>query len=496
MSARLSLACWPAPLGSDVAERLAGFMRAWAVDLLFCRRGNEGGELPSLPSSMRVLARWEDFQVIRRSDACSETRKAICQERGLDLPSCRIRFDGAPFTPDGPPTVLLAMDGRRKEADPREHLMDMLERHDLVDSFPELELRLDPRIAGASLIASLPLSKDGPLPPALLFVLPRLGRDSGAVLVETRAELLRGQARPAKEDGLVLRLGRTESEPQDQEGTVRFDSTDPGLRPPGRRFHEVRLRLDPERRPSAVELRNTFKRAQGFLRPGGRLHVEGRASDADAVARALERSGAIAFEWIRDLEGEVFRAHRPADWPRPIRPLRWIDDEAVFERLCLDLAEEELLGLDVETAPWFTPGALSTIQLSTPRENFVIDALALKSFQALRPVLERARPVKVIHFAAFEQAVFRALGLKLDGVLDTWAASRALHPRKLQGGHGLAAVCQRELGRNLDKACQVADWCLRPLPPDQLDYAAIDSEVLVDLWSVFGPRFPSSARFR
>ena len=42
----------------------------------------------------------------------------------------------------------------------------------------------------------------------------------------------------------------------------------------------------------------------------------------------------------------------------------------------------------------------------------------------------------------------------------------------------------------MDKRLQTSDWTQRPLSPGQLDYAAVDAEVLLDLYHVFKPPKP------
>ena len=70
-------------------------------------------------------------------------------------------------------------------------------------------------------------------------------------------------------------------------------------------------------------------------------------------------------------------------------------------------------------------------------------------------------------------------------MVDTLAVSRERRGRKLAGGHGLKAVCDRELGVKLDKTWQTSDWTRRPLEAGQLAYAAIDAEVLLRLHEHF-----------
>ena len=69
------------------------------------------------------------------------------------------------------------------------------------------------------------------------------------------------------------------------------------------------------------------------------------------------------------------------------------------------------------------------------------------------------------------------LGVTIGGVVDTLALSRARRPGA--DSHTLAAVVERELGFWLDKTCQTSDWRRRPLTDAQVNYAALDAEVLL-----------------
>lgn len=61
------------------------------------------------------------------------------------------------------------------------------------------------------------------------------------------------------------------------------------------------------------------------------------------------------------------------------------------------------------------------------------------------------------------------------------------------GGHTLAAVCRRELDKVLDKTHQTSDWTRRPLTDAQVAYAALDVEVLVQLFDLFSKIQPELA---
>ncbi len=75
-------------------------------------------------------------------------------------------------------------------------------------------------------------------------------------------------------------------------------------------------------------------------------------------------------------------------------------------------------------------------------------------------------------------------GITIRNIFDTLSVSRQRR-QGAQEGHNLSAVCRRELGLELDKSYQASDWTIRPLSQAQIDYAALDVEVLIDLHGVF-----------
>jgi hypothetical protein len=161
----------------------------------------------------------------------------------------------------------------------------------------------------------------------------------------------------------------------------------------------------------------------------------------------------------------------------PRRPVRHVTTLADLESLAQELLNEPVIGLDVETTIW--EQRLCLVQVATRSFTALVDHAALGSVEALRPVFESDRVVKVIHNAPFERRVLEEHGIGLRCVFDTLDASRRLHGRTAK--HSLDVVCERELGVRLDKGMQTSEWCRRPLTEAQIRYAALDAEVLVDL---------------
>jgi ATP-dependent Lhr-like helicase len=163
----------------------------------------------------------------------------------------------------------------------------------------------------------------------------------------------------------------------------------------------------------------------------------------------------------------------------PKNDVQWVDTPAALRAVGEELRAADVVGLDVETALDF--GTLCLLQIATRNRTFLIDPLAVGDLKPITDVLSGAVPLKVIHNARFERRVLAALGIALDGVFDTLQASRRARGTDALGGHSLAMVCERELGIVLDKSPQTSNWSRRPLGADQLNYAALDAEVLLAL---------------
>ena len=157
-------------------------------------------------------------------------------------------------------------------------------------------------------------------------------------------------------------------------------------------------------------------------------------------------------------------------------PIRFIDDDAQLRAVCAELATQPLLALDTETT--LGDHELCLVQLGVPTFTVVIDARAIDDLSPLAALLEAEAIVKLAHNAAFEIEVFGRLNLSIRNLVDTLVLSRRIRGRRADG-HTLAAICRREFGVRLDKTSQKSDWTQRPLTPAQLEYAALDAEILL-----------------
>ncbi len=230
--------------------------------------------------------------------------------------------------------------------------------------------------------------------------------------------------------------------------------------------------------PEAAEDRFLVERlldVPGTLRFLGRVEVEAYRPRGEAGAGVRLRdevpSGPISLELPAvTTSGEMLQVRND---------LEWVDTPSALRSAISTLTSAEVVGLDVETL--LDLKTLCLVQLATTERTLLIDPFAV-DLELLGKILSAPRPVKVIHNASFERRVLAAVGIALEGVFDTLQASRKRHGTDALGGHGLAAVCERELGVGLDKSVQKSNWSRRPLTVEQLRYAALDAEVLLTLY--------------
>ncbi|WP_068280716.1 HRDC domain-containing protein [Aldersonia kunmingensis] len=98
----------------------------------------------------------------------------------------------------------------------------------------------------------------------------------------------------------------------------------------------------------------------------------------------------------------------------------------------------------------------------------------------LAPLAEVINPLEwILHAADQDLPCLAEIGLRPTALYDTELAGRLAGLERV----GLAPMVERLLGYELRKGHGAADWSLRPLPDDWLNYAALDVEVLLELRS-------------
>ncbi|WP_127475700.1 ribonuclease D [Sulfurivermis fontis] len=159
----------------------------------------------------------------------------------------------------------------------------------------------------------------------------------------------------------------------------------------------------------------------------------------------------------------------------------YIDNPADLAAYCTELRRHDWFALDTEfmREKSYYP-QLCLIQIATPDGAVCIDPFGIDDLGPLLDLLYDPAILKVLHAARQDLEIFHVMrGTPPAPVFDTQLAATLL-------GHGdqigYGALVKETLGVELEKAHSRADWSLRPLTPEQLEYAADDVRYLVQVY--------------
>ena len=136
----------------------------------------------------------------------------------------------------------------------------------------------------------------------------------------------------------------------------------------------------------------------------------------------------------------------------------------------------KLVALDTEGASFHRfVDRIYLLQVSTRERTAIIDPLPIGVPRELGSVIEDPSVEIVFHDADYDLRLLQQdYGWQVRNVFDTRVAAQLLGIKAF----GLAALLEQFFGVKLDKKHQRADWSMRPLTKDMLDYAAQDTMYL------------------
>lgn len=186
-------------------------------------------------------------------------------------------------------------------------------------------------------------------------------------------------------------------------------------------------------------------------------------------------------------EDEIRKAKFPAkanvdfvgpkpDWEST--PFTFVNTPKLLNTMIAKLEKATEIAVDVEHHEYRTYlGLTCLVQISALGEDYIVDSLALRSeMQSLNRVFANPNIVKILHGARMDVLwLQRDLGIYLVNLLDTFVASQLLGLPK----HSLAYLLQRYANFEAQKQYQLADWRIRPLPSNLVDYARADTHYLI-----------------
>jgi ribonuclease D len=157
----------------------------------------------------------------------------------------------------------------------------------------------------------------------------------------------------------------------------------------------------------------------------------------------------------------------------------YLDTVADVEKFTLEIARTREIALDTEGASFHRfVDRVYLLQLSTRERHAVIDPLPIGVPPGLGALLEDPAVEVVFHDADYDLRLLQQdYGWQIRNIFDTRIAAQLLG----YTAFGLAALLERFFDVKLDKKHQRADWSMRPLTSDMLDYAAQDTRYLLQL---------------
>lgn len=159
--------------------------------------------------------------------------------------------------------------------------------------------------------------------------------------------------------------------------------------------------------------------------------------------------------------------------------MKWIDRQDALDEALERVGSHGQIAVDTEADSlhsYFDKVCL--IQISLPDEDLIVDPLTRVDLSKFGAILGDASITKVFHGGDYDLRILhRDFDFTVHNLIDTSICAQLLGYE----GLGLAALLDRHFGLKVNKAHQRADWSMRPLPPDMLSYAAMDTHYLVAL---------------
>jgi len=160
-------------------------------------------------------------------------------------------------------------------------------------------------------------------------------------------------------------------------------------------------------------------------------------------------------------------------------PLPYLDTPEAVDEFMRSIEHAPILALDTEGASFHRfVDRIYLLQLSTTERSAIIDPLGMSAPPRLGDVLENPGVEVIFHDADYDlRLLHQDYGWHVRNIFDTRIAAQLLGIRAF----GLAALLERYFDVKLEKKHQRADWSMRPLTKDMLDYAAQDTKYLIEL---------------
>lgn len=157
----------------------------------------------------------------------------------------------------------------------------------------------------------------------------------------------------------------------------------------------------------------------------------------------------------------------------------YLDSAEAVQAFAASIANAPAIAVDTEGASFHRyVDRIYLLQLSTATRHAIIDPLKVDPPPSLTSLFQDREVEVVFHDADYDlRLLHQDYGWRVTRIFDTRVAAQLLGIRTF----GLAALLESHFGVKLDKTHQRADWSMRPLTREMLDYAAQDTRHLLSL---------------
>lgn len=196
-------------------------------------------------------------------------------------------------------------------------------------------------------------------------------------------------------------------------------------------------------------------------------------------------------EYGNPYEWEIEKFQPTEDILEPVEPVEpssvdetshvYVENEDQLKIMCDDLSQQTEIAIDLEHHSYRSfQGIVCLMQISTRTTDYIVDTLRLRTeLQVLNEIFTDPKVVKVLHGADMDIVwLQRDFGLYVVNMFDTGQAARVLNFAHFSLAYMLKHYCRVET----NKAFQLADWRIRPLPAEMLKYAREDTHYLLYIY--------------
>jgi len=164
---------------------------------------------------------------------------------------------------------------------------------------------------------------------------------------------------------------------------------------------------------------------------------------------------------------------------QPLSPPVWVATQTQLNTLVKTLLQQPSVAVDTESNSLHAyHEQVCLIQFSTTDTDYLVDPLALDDISSLGKIFANPNVEKIFHAAEYDLICLkRDFDFSIANIFDTRWAVRVLGYQR----DGLDGLLAEKFDIKVNKKYQKSDWGKRPLTPEHINYARLDTHYLIPL---------------